>query len=204
MVYFYYPHMQMQTAQTGGDDAKLTGFNPELPVVAQPESTPINKQEDISSLEADEKAIAEATVNEVQTTEGRVFNTLRVSPEPIPTEKSIEKDPVQQIKKEVEQIMQEGLANYDKKANKLTGLFTELSPDRQELLKKEGERLANEFDEMIRSGKFDPKLVQMDLKQWLRIIPGVTQPWSEQEATIKKDKINALVGQITRDRNMLN
>jgi hypothetical protein len=196
--------MQMQTAQTGRDDAELKGLNPELPAIPQTEKLPLKAEEDISSTKADERAIAEATVNEVQSAEGKVFKTLRVAPETLPTEQSAEEDPAVRIKKEVEQIMQQGLVEYNKNTKELSGLFTELPPDRQELLKKEGERLAVEFTEMILSGKFDPKMLHMDLKQWLRIIPDVTQPWAEQEATIKKDKISNLFNQVSHDPNMLN
>ncbi|MDF1497454.1 MAG: hypothetical protein P1P90_05350 [Patescibacteria group bacterium] len=195
--------MQLQTAQSGGDDAKLTGLNPELPVVPQPESPPVKKPE-LSSSEADREAIAQATIEKVTTAEGNVFPTLRKSPEPIPTELNTEKDPVQRIKEEVEMIMQADLVNFDKKANKLTGIFTEIPPDRQTLFKAEGERLANEITEMIQSGKFDPGEAQDELVRWLKIIPDVNQPWIMQMATIKKDKILALVNQIHRDRNMLN
>jgi len=196
--------MPMQTAQTEANDPKSVEQHPGLAMMQKTEKPSLKAEEDISGLEADERAIKNATVQEVATAEGKVFKTLRVAPEPIPTETNIEQSPELQIKAEIEQIMQDGLVEINKKTKELSGLFTELPPDRQELIKKEGERLALEFDEMIRSGKFDPKSVQTDLKLWLRIIPGVTQPWAEQEATIKKDKISNLVNQISRDPNMLN
>lgn len=196
--------MPMQTTQTGSDDPQIPGGNLEKPAVLQNEQPPINKQEDISGIRADNEAIKAAQAAnkiEIHDVEGTVFKTLRqVKDDVLPTRPN----PENEIKIEVEGAMSDGLVKVDKKTGELSGPYTELPADRQQLLKVEGERLANEFDEMMRSGKFDPKIVQMDLKQWLKIIPGVNQPWLEQEATIKKDKIVNLYNQIKRDSTMLN
>ncbi len=207
MLYYQHPHMQTQAAINPQDDQNSRGINPEQMPFQKETSTPA--VEDISGLEADERAIAEARkqghLEEIEhvTADERLVTSLRVK-EPMPSETVAEIDPSNAIKKEIELIMQEDLVSIDKKQKKLTGLFTELPQEVQKLLKIAGEKLASEILDMFETGKIDAGQIQEDIKQWLKLIPEVNLPWLEQMATLKKDRIINLYNQLKRDPNYLN
>ncbi len=170
------------------------------------EKAPVTEAGDISGLEADKKALEQATEGtNITTADGQIFKTLRALPAepqgPMPTETQVESAGQDKIVKEIEQIMSADLAQIDPKTKQLTGLFTEIPPDRQALLKQEGERIAREFDAMIKSGKLDLQEVHNDVEQWLRIIPTVNKPWLAQQATIITDKIANIHQEYIRDIN---
>ncbi|MBD3281514.1 hypothetical protein GF391_02090 [Candidatus Uhrbacteria bacterium] len=198
--------MPTQPAQTTQDDTGAQGLNPEIPPLASTEQPP-QRQEDVSGVEADRRALERASVEELTASDGQVFKTLRPPQEPIPTQEEVqiaEQDPVHKIEQEIEVILQNGLVEIDKKANKMTGLFTELPPDTQKAFKEKGEALADDIVAAFQSSKLDPAQLQTDIKEWLRLIPGVNRPWLEQMATLKKDKIMHLYNQLKRDPNYLN
>lgn len=200
--------MPTQPAINPTDEPLSRSVNPELPP-QQSEEPQAQSAEDISGLEADERAIAQARekghLEEIEhvTSDEKLVTSLRVK-EPMPSEPSVESDPSARIKKEIELIMQEALVEIDKKQKKLTGLFTELPQDIQKLLKDAGEKLASEILDMFQTDKIDAGEIQSDIKQWLGLIPDVNLPWLEQMATLKKDKIINLYNELKRDPNYLN
>lgn len=192
--------------QTVQNDTRAQEINPEISPATNIEQ-PSRFREDISGLEADKDALKKARVEQVTTTEGQVFETLRAPKEPIPTQEQVqeaEQDPFHKIEQEVEAILQAELVEIDKKNKQLSGLFTELPPDIQSVFKQKGEAIANEIVTSIREFKLDPAQLQTDIKEWLKLIPEVHKPWLEQMATLKKDKILNLYNQLKRDPNYLN
>ncbi len=196
--------MQAPTSQQTEDERFIGGAENEA--MSPAEQPPIAETGDISGIEADKRALEQtAEGTDIRTSDGQIFKTLRAFPAepqgPMPTESQVEAGAKDQLVKEIERVMSEGLVEIDPKTKQLSGLFTELPPDRQTLLKQEGERIARDFDEMLKSGKLNLEEVHMDIKQWLKIIPGVNRPWLEQQATITKDEIANIYKEYIRDIN---
>ncbi|GEM_PF-1178054 len=172
------------------------------------EPTPQIETEDISGLEADKRALDSIESSEIQTSDGQIVKTLRAIPtekqSQMPTEEQVEIASQDKLIKEVEQIMSSDLAQIDSKTKQLTGIFTEMPIDKQTLLKQEGERIAREIADMIKSNRLNLKEIHNDIEQWLHIIPAVNKPWLAQQATIITDKIANLHEEYIRDNANLN
>lgn len=87
-----------------------------------------------------------------------------------------------QLTREVETIMEEGLADA----------YKELSPLEQQEFKIKGEQTAIEIRNMLRSAHVRVKSIFKLLLEWLKLLPGVNRFFLEQEAKIKAEKILTL------------
>lgn len=81
--------------------------------------------------------------------------------------------------KDVEQVLEEGLADAYRKMN----------PSQQQKFRKEGDEAARTISEMVRQAKVRAREVLALLTKWLKIIPGVNRFFIDQEAKLKTDKI---------------
>jgi hypothetical protein len=197
--------MQVQTSPQTEDERLALGVTAEA-VPAKIEQPPTTNVEDLSGLEQDKLELEKAAKGmDVKTTDGQIFKTLRPAPTeprgPMPTESQVEAGAKDQLVKEIERIMSEGLVEIDPKTKQLSGLFVELPPDRQTLLKQEGERIAGDIDTIFKSGKIDLEEIHNDIKLWLQIMPNINRPWLEQQATIITDKIANIYKEYKRDIN---
>ncbi len=84
---------------------------------------------------------------------------------------------------EIEQIMSGGLAD----------IYATLDADQQQEVKVEGEKAANQIEQLIEQGTVVAKKVLEILRDWLRKIPGVNKYFLEQESKLKTDKIMAII-----------
>lgn len=86
------------------------------------------------------------------------------------------------VMKEVEKILEDGLGNY----------FHTLPADAQKRFEKKGEEVAVQVAVMVRGFKVEVKRVLRLIRDWLLTVPGVNKFFLEQEAKIKTDRILAL------------
>jgi len=84
-----------------------------------------------------------------------------------------------EITKQIEQIMEEGLADA----------FKELSVVEQQQFKMKGEEVALELRVQMTKTKVKMKKIFQLLFDWLRLLPGINKLYLRQEAKIKTDKI---------------
>ncbi|MFH0857672.1 MAG: hypothetical protein V1848_02900 [Candidatus Magasanikbacteria bacterium] len=84
-----------------------------------------------------------------------------------------------EITKQIEQIMEEGLADA----------FKELSVVEQQQFKMKGEEVALELRVQMKKTKVKMKKIFQLLFDWLRLLPGINKLYLRQEAKIKADKI---------------
>ncbi|OGH64611.1 MAG: hypothetical protein A3J66_00750 [Candidatus Magasanikbacteria bacterium RIFCSPHIGHO2_02_FULL_47_14] len=90
-----------------------------------------------------------------------------------------------ELTQQVETILEEGLKDA----------FKELTPLQREKFKIEGEKIAWEIRNLIRSTKVKVKGIFSLIVEWLKLLPGVNRFFLVQEAKIKTDKIIALAHQ---------
>lgn len=86
------------------------------------------------------------------------------------------------LRHQVEAVLAEGLE----------GTYKELDQATQEKLKLAGEETAGKISILLQTAKVQAKKIVELIVAWLRIIPGVSSFFLEQEAKIKADKILAL------------
>lgn len=82
----------------------------------------------------------------------------------------------------IENILSENLAEA----------FMQLSPEKQQEFKEEGEKVANTIWQMVESAKIQVRKVITLIKDWLKKLPGLNKFFLEQETKLKTDKIIAL------------
>ena len=87
-----------------------------------------------------------------------------------------------ELTREVESIMEEGL----------TDAFKELSSLEQQEFKIKGEQTAIEIRNMLRGAHVRVKSIFKLLLEWLKLLPGVNRFFLEQEAKIKAERILSL------------
>lgn len=80
---------------------------------------------------------------------------------------------------QVENILSENLGD----------IYLSLDPTLRERFKQKGEEVARKIEEVTAQGKAKVKQIIAWIKEWLRMIPGVSRFFLEQEAKIKGDKI---------------
>jgi len=83
------------------------------------------------------------------------------------------------IPKEVESILEEGLQK----------LYLELQPVERQAFKVRGEQVARKIGELLTSAKIKVKEIIQLILDWLKMLPGVSRYFAEQEAKIKAEKI---------------
>lgn len=81
--------------------------------------------------------------------------------------------------KEVEKILEDDLAD----------VYVTLDPKQQQEFKEQGEETAREIVSLMHHMKIKAQKVLKLILRWLKIIPGVSKFFIEQEAKIKADKI---------------
>jgi DNA polymerase II large subunit len=94
------------------------------------------------------------------------------------------------LEEEIEDILEEDLGD----------IYKAMPPDKKEKFKEEGEETVSKIREVTRKPKVNSKKIFGLIKRWLRIIPGVSRFFLEQEAKIKTDKI-LLVTEEEKKRN---
>jgi len=189
--------MQVQGAQANGQAAKKPGSHLELPAMEQANINASPQPEDLSGLAKDKLELSKIQEGLIPSADGsQVFKTLRVPPEAesknLPTQETVAALDSNQTLKEIEKIMSE----------RIMEIYSSTPPDRQELLKKEGERIAEEMYQLFSEGKISASDMQTELSHWFSIIPDARKPWVEQEATIVKDRLLSLFNQIQRDHQV--
>lgn len=86
------------------------------------------------------------------------------------------------LQREVESILAEGLEDA----------YAAMDPLSQQEFKEEGERAASEIRSLLDEAKVKIHKLLKILTGWLRMIPGVSRLFVEQEAKIKTDRLLAL------------
>lgn len=74
-------------------------------------------------------------------------------------------------------------------AEDLRDIYTKLPKSKQIELKKNGEETANQIATLLNQIKYKVSEILGLIKNWLKIIPGISKFFLEQEAKIKTDKI---------------
>ena len=74
-------------------------------------------------------------------------------------------------------------------ADDLTDLFLSLPDEKKWAFKQKGEETASKIKNMIQGGKLRVKTVFDLIREWLKMVPGVSKYFLEQEAKIKADKV---------------
>lgn len=90
--------------------------------------------------------------------------------------------PVDDLQKEVENVLSENLKD----------IYKQLPADKKKTFREHGEVVARSVSTMMRGGVMQIKKVLKLIRDWLLIIPGVNKFFLEQEAKIKTDKIKVL------------
>lgn len=88
------------------------------------------------------------------------------------------------LQKEVASILEEGLQS----------LYLELQPPERAAFKVKGEETANKISQLMRQVKVKVQEIIKLLIEWLKLLPGVSKYFVEQEAKIKAEKILKLKG----------
>lgn len=83
------------------------------------------------------------------------------------------------IEKEIEAVLEEDLKE----------MYTEMSPLDKQKFKAKGEEITSKIKEIVNSAKVNAKKIFHLIRSWLKMIPGVSKFYLEQEAKIKTDKI---------------
>jgi hypothetical protein len=86
---------------------------------------------------------------------------------------------IKEQEKEVENILAENLKD----------IFLNLTPQKQQEFKIEGEKTAKKITKLLNSAKVNIRKIISLIKEWLSLIPGVNRFFLEQEAKIKADEI---------------
>lgn len=123
--------------------------------------------------ERQEKPLTEQTVEPA--------TSLSPSPPPSPTERegaisSLLKEPHVTV---IESMLSDGLGD----------LYRGMNSQAQDKFRGEGEQVASKIQEMIVRAKLTARKVARLIRSWLRLIPGVSQFFLEQETKIKTDRI---------------
>ncbi len=104
-------------------------------------------------------------------------------PTPTPTPTPLSALPADTTKSEtlvdIEAILEEDLANT----------YFQMDPGRQRQFKAEGEKTAQRIEKLLQRTKVEAKNILKLILHWLKMIPGVSKFFIEQEAKIKTDKI---------------
>jgi len=90
--------------------------------------------------------------------------------------------PKSQLQHQVEGVLEEGMAS----------VYLKLSPEKRAEFKKAGEETALKITKMLQQAVLKIKEVFHLIFKWLKIIPGASKYFLEQEAKIKSDRILAL------------
>ncbi len=90
---------------------------------------------------------------------------------------------VSPVKDELEQEIEEVLAED------LGKIYQNLSAEKKQEFKREGERTAGLIRQMLQKGKFHARKILRLIRHWLRLIPGVNRFFLEQTSKIKTDRI---------------
>ncbi len=107
---------------------------------------------------------------------------------PVPAVRPL-KDP---IFVEVEQVLEQGLAEYYKAMN----------PKVQQMFKTRGEELTQTLTEMVQGAHVQLSKVVELIRRWLLLIPGVSKFFLEQEAKIRADRI-AMIADLSAERKQV-
>jgi len=94
----------------------------------------------------------------------------------------VQKDPTTVA---VEKILEEDLGD----------LYIKLDPETRKKFRAEGDKLAADLKGMVESFRIKARRVLHQIRDWLKIIPGINKYFLEQEAKIKTDKIMELAEQ---------
>lgn len=90
--------------------------------------------------------------------------------------------PRDQLTKEIEMILEEGLSDA----------YTALPRLEKEVFKLKGEETARAIRDLFRNTKVAVKKVFLLILEWLSLLPGINRFFLEQEAKIKTDRLMAL------------
>lgn len=101
---------------------------------------------------------------------------LKTSATPLPIAASAIKD---EITKQVEKILEEDLSET----------YFKMTPETKKQFKEQGEKTASRIRELLDMTKYIALEVVKIITEWLKLIPGVSNYFIEQEAKIKTDKI---------------
>lgn len=105
---------------------------------------------------------------------------------PLPPQESQKSETLEKI----EDIMEEDLAE----------MYATMPEDRKQLFKKQGEETAKEIEGMMYKVKVKSKKMFKLMFSWMKIIPGVSKYFLEQEAKLKTDELMHLKEEIDRQR----
>ncbi len=94
------------------------------------------------------------------------------------------------IKKEIEAVLEEDVKE----------LYLAMNPSDQQKFKAKGEETTAKINEIVNSAKVNAKKIFHLIRGWLKIIPGVSKFFLEQEAKIKTDKILIVTGKEKADQ----
>ena len=93
----------------------------------------------------------------------------------------------------VERVLEDGLSD----------IYLKLPKEKRQEFKVEGERVAVQLRQMIDSTKIKVKEVMNLIMNWLKMIPGVSRWFLEQEAKIKADKVILLAEERRKEKEGL-
>lgn len=150
------------------EERKAPELKPLPEVPRPPEAAP-----ELQPHAAPERPPEAPEVKPVEETAAPVAPVLPVAPAPPPT-----RDPELIA---IENILAEGLEE----------LYREMPRELQAQFRAKGEETASRIKDMIHRAKVKARRVLSLIKGWLRLIPGVSRFFLEQEAKIKTDKILA-------------
>lgn len=175
----YKPILDQNPEFTSEEAAQI--FN--LPEVAEKPLEAEESKEGEKTVEIIKPVIGEKKIEKQPT--GGAISAVTAKP---PTAEMIE---LQNIR-EIENLMAEGLGDIYKK----------MDPVSQRQFKIQGEDAARVINVLLAKTKVKIKEIVNALIKWLKLIPGVTNFFIEQQAKIKTDKIMAIKRK--RDRSNLN
>ncbi len=80
---------------------------------------------------------------------------------------------------QIENVLQDGVFEA----------YMAMGPAEKQAFKTRGEQVAGQVRQMLAAGKVQAKKIWQLIREWLRLIPGVSSLFVEQEAKIKTDRI---------------
>ncbi len=141
-------------------------------VVKKPEA-----QETAAKIEVPKKPEAVKEVKEKKAVEEPV-----VKKTPVPAQAQPPVQTKDQLEKEVESVLEQDLKE----------MYSAMDPASQKEFKEKGEETTVKVMEILSSAKVNAKKIFHLIRDWLKIIPGVSKFFLEQEAKIKTDRLMIL------------
>lgn len=151
----------------------------------------INKKEESPKIELEEeikieslppqeiKEMREAVIEEIGSAERPKHAIPKKFIPPFKKEEEKVIVPKSQTYREIEKIMEDGLAE----------VYLKMNPNQQKIFKEEGEETVSKIEKLLLVAKVKIKSILKLIRDWLLLIPGVNRFFLEQEAKIKCDKI---------------